>query len=105
MNRILYTSALLLAALCTADAKDYTVTFTKPVQVGSVKLAAGEYKVKVNGATATFTNSTRKSVNAPVTVKKVEKKSSYTAAETRTVNGEENLSAIDLDGADFKLVF
>jgi hypothetical protein len=105
MKRILYTSALLLAALCTASAKDYTVTFARPVQVGSVKLAAGEYKVKVNGGTAVFTNSSRKSVDAPVTVQKVEKKSAYTAAETKTVDGEESLSAIDLDGADFKLVF
>lgn len=105
MKRILYTSALLLAALCTASAKDYSVTFSKPIHVGSVKLAAGEYKVKVNGSTAVFTNSSSKSVSAPTTVQKVEKKSSYTAAETKTVNGEESLSAIDLDGADFKLVF
>lgn len=105
MKKLLYISALFLAALCTASAKDYTVTFTRPVQVGTVKLAAGEYKVKMNGTTAVFTDSRKKSVSAPATVQKVEKKSPYTAAETKTVNGEESLSAIAFDGADFKLVF
>lgn len=105
MKRTLVTIALFLVALCTASAKQYTVTFAKSVQVGPVKLEAGQYKVKVNGANAVFTDAHNKSVTVPAKAEKVLRKSSYTAAETKEVNGEQRLDAIDLDGADFKLVF
>jgi hypothetical protein len=105
MKRTLFTCALLFAAICTASAKQYTITFAKPVQVGTVKLAAGEYKIKVDGANAVFTDTHKKAFTAPAKVEKTDKKSPYTAAETKDVNGEEQLNIIDLDGADFKLVF
>jgi hypothetical protein len=105
MKKSFFASALLFAALCAASTKQYTVTFVTPVQVGSVKLAPGEYKVKVDGANAVFTDSHKKSFTAPAKVEKVDKKSPFTAAETKEVNGSEQLNIIDIDGADFKLVF
>jgi hypothetical protein len=105
MKKTLLIPALLFVAFCTASAKQYTISFVKPVKVGSVTLAAGEYKLKVDGANAIFTSSARKSVTTPTKVEKTEKKSPYTAAETKDVNGTERVDVIDLEGADFKLVF
>lgn len=105
MKKTLIVPALLFVALCTASAKQYSISFVKPVQVGSVTLAAGEYKLKVDGANVVFTNSTRKTFTAPAKVEKIEKKAAYTAAETKDVNGTEKVDIIDLEGADFKLVF
>jgi hypothetical protein len=105
MKKTLFTSALLFAALCTAGTKQYTVTFVNSVQVGSVTLPAGEYKVKVDGTNAIFTDRHKKTFTTPAKIEKVEKKSPFTAAETKEVHGTQELNAIDLDGADFKLVF
>jgi hypothetical protein len=105
MKKLLFTAALLFASVCAVSAKQYTVTFVRPVQVGAVKLAAGEYKIKVDGANAVFTSTDNKSQTAPAKIEKVVKKAPYTAAETKDVNGTEQLNAIDLEGADFKLVF
>jgi D-alanyl-D-alanine carboxypeptidase len=105
MKNILLTAALFLVSVCAASAKQYTVTFVKPVQVGSVKLAAGEYKVKVDGNNAVFTDSQKKTFTAPAKVQKLEKKTPYTAAETKDVDGGTRVDAIDLEGADFKIVF
>jgi len=100
---------LIPAFLCltlSAGTKQYSISFAKPVEVGSLKLAAGDYKVKVDGANAVFTeNKTRKSFTAPVKVEKQAKKPEYTAVESKDANGVEHIDAIDLSGADFKLVF
>ena len=105
MKHILVTAALFLVSVCAASAKQYTLTFAKPVQVGEVKLAAGEYKVKVDGNNAVFTDSQKKTFTAPAKVQKIEKKIPYTAAETKEVEGGTRVNAIDLEGADFKLIF
>ena len=105
MRKLLLVPALLSFALCTASAKQYTVSFAKPVQVGTVQLAAGEYKLKVEGEKAIFTDSHKKSFTAPAKLVKISKKSTVTAVETKEANGSDRLDAIDLDGADFKLVF
>jgi hypothetical protein len=105
MKRITLAATLFLVSVCAASAKQYTVTFVKPVQVGAVKLAAGEYKVKVDGDKAVFTDSQKKTFTAPAKVQKLQKKTPYTAAETKDVDGGTRVDAIDLEGADFKLVF
>ena len=47
---------LFISMLCLAGSKTYDVTFEAPSTVGNVTLAAGDYKVKVDGANAVFTN-------------------------------------------------
>src|SRR5690349_15504146 len=105
MRKILLTATVFLVSVCAASAKQYTVTFGKPVQVGALKLAPGEYKVKVDGNNAVFTDSQKKTFTAPAKVQKIEKKTPYTAAETKDVDGGTRVDAIDLEGADFKLIF
>lgn len=98
-KKLLVISALACLSLA---AKQYTITLAQPAQVGKVKLAPGDYKLKIDGSTATFTDAHNKIFTAPVKVEKVEKKAEYTAVETKQ-GGEINI--IDLSGADFKLVF
>lgn len=106
MKRTLLTSALLFVSVwAAAAAKQYSVTFPTAVRVGSQTLAAGEYKIKVNGSNAIFIDARQKSITAPAKVEKVEKKSPYTAAETKDVDGGTRLDALDLEGENFKLVF
>jgi uncharacterized cupredoxin-like copper-binding protein len=108
IKRLLATLALLCFALSAGtvpSGKQYSITFAKPVQVGSVKLAAGDYKLKVDGATATFVNSRKKEFTAPVKVEQAGKKASMTAVETKDENGVSQVTAIDIVGADFKFVF
>jgi hexokinase len=96
---------LSLSAGSLPGSKHYSITLTQPVQVGSVKLAAGDYKLKVDGATATFISQSRKQFTAPVKVEQVAKKAPSTAVETKDTNGTSELTIIDIGGADFKLVF
>jgi hypothetical protein len=110
IKTILATVALLclslsLSAGTVPSGKQYSITFAKPVQVGSVKLAAGDYKLKVDGSTATFVNSHKKEFTAPVKVQPASKKAPMTAVETKDDNGVSQITAIDIGGADFKFVF
>jgi hypothetical protein len=108
IKKTLATFALLglsLSAGSLPGNKQYSITLATPVQVGSVKLAAGDYKLKVDGSTATFTNGNRKAFTAPVKVEQVTKKAETTAIETKEANGTSEITAIDLGGAEFKLVF
>jgi len=104
MKKFFCTAALVCLSLA-AGSKQYSVTFAQPVKVGSVKLAAGDYKVQVDGSTATFTDSHKKTFTAPVKIEKLTKKFGATAVETKKVDGAEQIDAIDVGGADFKLVF
>lgn len=108
MKTILATAALFCLSLSAGSlpsSKQYSVTMAQPVQVGSVKLAAGDYKIKITGDTATFINSSRKEFTAPVKIEKLAKKTEVTAIETKEVNGTSEVMIIDIGGADFKLVF
>ena len=52
-------SLLLIATLALAgiaNAKSYTITLSSPTKAGSVRLAAGEYSLKVQDSNAIFTN-------------------------------------------------
>ena len=97
---------LSLSSLCFAGQKSYDVIFSAPATVGSVKLAAGEYKVKVDGANAVFTDSkTFKSVSTPVEVKTGAKKFQFTAVDATKAEGVDKINAIELGGSSTKLEF
>lgn len=98
-------AVLSLSGLCFAGQKSYDVIFSAPSMVSGVKLAAGEYKVKVDGANAVFTDSKSKSVTAPVKVDTGTKKYSYTAVDA-TKDGEvDKVNAIEFGGSTTKLEF
>jgi hypothetical protein len=98
--------ALFVSSLCFAGQKSYDVIFSSPATVSGVKLPAGEYKVKVDGTNAVFTDSkTQKTVNAPVKVGTGAKKFQYTAVDATKDGGVDKVNAIELGGSTTKLEF
>jgi len=97
---------LSLSALVFAGQKSFTVTFDKATSVGSAKLAPGEYKVKVDGSNAVFTNtSSYKSVSTAVKVENGDKKYKETAVDTVRDGAIEGVTSISVGGTTMKLDF
>ena len=106
------TRALLLAGVFSlsmfsvANAKSYDITLENPSKAGGAVLAPGEYRVKVEGSNAVFTNvRTDKKVTAPVTIENSAKKHENTAVESNVQSGTEKIKAIELGGSRETLEF
>jgi hypothetical protein len=98
--------AFVFAGLSVASAKTYSVTLASPVTVGNKQLRPGDYKVKLNGSTAVFTNTeTRKTLEANVKVEQANRKFNQTAVESTKTGGVDRLNAIELRGTSTKLEF
>ncbi len=105
-NAWIPTVVLALAAVPLASAKSYSFTLDTTAKAGALQLAPGAYSVKLQGNTAILTsNDTGKRFTVPVTVKKADKKFSYTAVETTTADGADHVNAIDLGGSNVQLDF
>jgi uncharacterized protein (AIM24 family) len=89
-----------------AGTKKYEVVLSSPTQIGSVKLAPGDYTVKVEGANAVFTNRENdKSVSAPVKVETGNKKFDVTAVKSTQEGDSATLQSIELGGSTTTLEF
>lgn len=105
-HRLLLTGALALASLSIASAKAYQITVDEPTQAGMVQLKPGDYKVKVDGSNAVFTNlDSGKSVSTPVKVENTGKKHDVTAVDTSKATGSAKMEAIELGGTDETIEF
>jgi hypothetical protein len=97
---------LSLSSILFAGTKSYQVVFTSPAKVGTVKLAPGEYSLKVEGDTAVFTNvQNSKKFTAPVKVENGAKKHSVTAVDSTKEADGENVKSIELGGSTTTLAF
>ena len=96
---------LSLSSLCFAAQKSYAVIFSSPAKVSGVQLAAGEYKVKVDGANAVFTDSKSKSVSAPVKVENGTKKFQHTSVDASKEGTVDKVNAIEFGGSTTRLEF
>lgn len=97
---------LALSVAAFAASKSYDVKIAANAQFGGVQLKAGEYKVKVDGANATFTPAgTNKGVTVPVKVEAGQVKYQYTAVETSGSGAAERIDAIQLGGTSTKIEF
>ena len=106
MKKSLVLGAVLsLSSFCFAGQKSYDVIFSAPAKVAGVQLAAGEYKVKVDGANAVFTDSKSKSVSAPVKVETGTKKFQYTAVDASKEGDVDKVNAIEFGGTTTRLEF
>ncbi len=106
MKKSLILGAVLsLSSLCFAGQKSYDVIFSSPAKVSGVQLAAGEYKVKVDGTNAVFTDSKAKSVSAPVKVETGSKKFQYTAVDATKEGTVDKVNAIEFGGSTTRLEF
>ena len=106
MKKSLILGALFVSSLCFAGQKSYDVIFSAPATVSGVKLAAGEYKVKVDGAKAVFTDAKSfKSVSTDVKVQTGTKKFQFTGVDATKDAGVDKVNAIELGGSTTKLEF
>lgn len=103
---LLAAGALALATLSVASAKTWDIMLSGNVKAGSVQLAPGEYKVKVNGTNAVFTDvNNGKSTTTPVKIQNADKKHDQTAVETTQTNTGQEMKAIELGGSTETLEF
>ncbi len=102
---LLIVGAITLASLSIASAKTYDIFVDQPTKAGVNELKPGEYKVKVEGSQAVFTDAQngKSSVTVPVKIENSDKKFDNTALETSNQNGAPNIQAIDLGGSNTRL--
>jgi hypothetical protein len=98
--------AVALSTLAIAGPKNYNVVLTTPTKAGTVDLAPGDYKVKVEGSNAIFTDEhTGASVTVPVKVENTETKFNSTVLDTTMQGKTAQLTSIELGGSKVKLEF
>ena len=102
---MLFLGALALATVSFASPKSYDILLTSATRAGATQLAAGQYRVQVQGSNAIFTNiENRHSFVAPVTVSTTQKHQD-TAVEIQNDPGNSHITAIDLGGSADTLQF
>jgi len=98
--------ALLLAGFSVASAKTYSITIYDRCLAGNVQVQPGDYRLKLEGTTAVFTNQdTGKSFQANVSVQNVPRKFDETAIDMTKVAGEERIEEIHLGGTRMDIKF
>jgi hypothetical protein len=102
---LLIVGALTLSSLGIASAKSYDIILEQPAKAGANELKPGEYRVKLDGSQAVFTDvqNAKFSFSVPVTVENNGKKFDSTAVETNNQGGMDNIQAIDLGGSNTRL--
>ena len=106
MKSLILTGALALSSLAMAGVKTYDFRLSSPAKAGNVELRVGEYKVKVEGSNAVFTNlATSEKFTVAVKIENSGKKHDYTSIESNKQNGEDNIKAIELGGSNETLEF
>ncbi|HTB19341.1 MAG TPA: hypothetical protein VK708_14575 [Bryobacteraceae bacterium] len=103
---LLMVGALALASLGIASAKTYDIILEHPANAGTNQLKAGEYKVKVEGSQAVFTDARngKSSISVPVKIENGDKKFGDTTLETDDQTGVSNIREIDLGGSNTRLM-
>jgi hypothetical protein len=98
----LIVGALALGSLGIASAKSYDFSLGESTMIGQQALKAGEYKVKVEGSEAVFTDvQSGKSFTVSVTIEHNGQKFDRTAVESSTAaDGMDKINKIDLGGSD-----
>ena len=104
-TKSLLIGAFALASVAFAGGKTYDITLSKAAKAGSVQLPAGDYKLKVDGTTATFTDSHRKSFSTPIKVESATKKFSATAVDSSEAGSTDLIHSIMLGGSVTKIDF
>ena len=103
---LLWVGVLTLFTVAIVSAKTYEIVFSTPVQVGTVQLAPGTYKLSVEGSNAIFTDTkTRKSVTVPARVEDGNAKYDVTSLESSGEGAATQIGGIKLGGTKTRLGF
>jgi hypothetical protein len=106
IKSILMVGALCLSAVTVVNAKTYAFHLSTPSMAGTVKLPAGDYKMKVDGTNAVLTQvDNDKTYTTAVKVDAGKKKFEQTTVVTDNTNGAAHITAIEIGGSTTKLEF
>ena len=106
MKKLFAISVLALASLSVVSAKTYEIILSGPSKAGSIQLKPGQYKLKIEGSNAVFTDeSNSKSYTTPVKVQTGEKKFDGTKVQSTKDGNVDKIEEIDLGGSKTKLGF
>jgi hypothetical protein len=105
MKKTLLIGVFALASFAFASGKTYNVTLSKTAKVGSLQLVAGNYLLKVDGASAVFTDAKRHSFTTTIKVENGSKKFEYTAVDSTESGNTELVHSITLGGSATKIEF
>jgi hypothetical protein len=106
IKSILMVGALCLSAVTVVNAKTYAFHLSTPSMAGTVKLPAGDYKMKVDGTNAVLTQvDNDKTYTTAVKVDTEKKKFEQTTVVTDNINGAAHITAIEIGGSTTKLEF
>jgi predicted RNA-binding protein with TRAM domain len=93
---LLIAGAVAMSTAAFASAKTYEINIQEAAKAGDVQLQPGQYRLKVEGSQAVFTDSHNKSFTVPAKVENVDRKFAYTSIESATQGGTDTIQAIDL---------
>ena len=106
MKKILAISVIALSSLSIVCAKSYDIVLSNPTKAGNVQLKPGQYKLKIDGSNATFTEvDSSKSFTTTVKVETNQKKFDGTKVQSKKDGDVDRLEEIDLGGSTTKLSF
>jgi hypothetical protein len=106
IKTVVFAAALGLASLTFAGTKSYNVILNSATQVGNTQLAAGSYKLSLDGHVATFTN-TQTGYRRMVLVHFTDASINFdrTAVDLINENGTQRMESIELEDSNNKLEF
>ena len=106
VKSLLLTGVLAISSLTLANAKTYEISLAGPTKAGNITLKPGQYRLKVDGNTATFTFvETSKQFTTPVKVETSDKKFDDTRVDANKDGGTDVIKDIELGGTKTKLEF
>jgi hypothetical protein len=106
MKKFMVVAALALSSLTVVSAKSYDIILSGPTKAGNITLKPGQYRLKVDGTNATFTDvNSSKSFTTPVKVETSDKKYEDTRVQSKKDGGTDTIQEIDLGGSKTKLGF
>ena len=105
-NLFVAAGVLALSTLSFAGVKTYEITLSSPSKAGNVQLKAGQYKLKVDGSTATFIGvEDSKTASTQVKVVPTDKKFETTIVDAAKDGDTAVIKDIELGGSKTKLEF
>jgi hypothetical protein len=106
MKKFLLVAGLALSSLTVLSAKTYDIVLSSKTKAGNVELQPGQYKLKVEGSNAIFTETNKgKSFTTPVKVQEGDKKFDDTRVQSVKEGDTDKINEIDLGGSKTKLGF
>ena len=103
---LLLAGVLAISSISLASAKTYEISLAGPTKAGNLTLKPGQYRLKVDGTTATFTFvETSKQFTTTVKVDTTDKKFDDTRVDANKEGATDVIKDIELGGTKTKLEF